>query len=252
VNLQELAVSGPLVAACAVALLAGALSFASPCVVPLVPGYLSYLAGLVGASAAPVDATEPVARGRWRLAGASALFVGGFSAVFVLLPLGLIGLADGLLRNEELLRRLGGVLTVFMGLVFVGLVPGLRREYRSHRVPRLGLAGAPVLGVLFGLGWTPCLGPMLTAVMSVAVGTGGRGVLLLLAYCAGLGVPFVMLALGAGWALSGAAWLRANGRRVQVFGGVLLVLIGFLLVSGVWGDLVAVLRAPFGDLRTPI
>lgn len=252
VNLQELAVSGPLALACGVALLAGAVSFASPCVVPLVPGYLSYLAGLVGAQAPAVTADEPRAAGRWRLAGAAGLFVAGFSVVFVALPLGMIGLADALLRNEDLLRRLGGVLTILMGLVFVGLVPGTDREYRWHHVPRLGLAGAPLLGVLFGLGWTPCLGPMLTAVMSVSVGTGGRGVALLLAYCVGLGVPFLLLALGAGWALSGAAWLRRHGRAIQILGGVLLLIIGLALITGLWGELVALIRTPISEYRTPI
>lgn len=251
-NPQELAVSGPLLLACAVALLAGAVSFASPCVVPLVPGYLSYLAGLVGAGAPAVHAGEPPARRRWRLAGAALLFVAGFSSVFVALPLGMIGLADALVRNEDLLQRLGGVLTVLMGLVFLGLIPGLNTEFRPHHVPRLGLAGAPVLGVLFGLGWTPCLGPMLTAVMSVAVGTGGRGAALLLAYCLGLGLPFILLALGADWALSGAAWLRRHGRAVRVFGGALLILIGLALVSGLWGELVALIRNPLADFRTPI
>ena len=191
-----LAVSGPLLAAAAVAVLAGAVSFASPCVVPLVPGYLAYLAGLVGAEAPPATAEEARAprTGRWRVAGAAALFVAGFTAVFGAILVGVVWLADALVRNEALLQRAGGVVMVVMGLAFAGLVPLLQRERRVHWVPRAGIWGAPLLGAVFGLGWVPCVGPTLAGVVAVAAGTGGgslRGVVLTLAYCAGLGLPFV-------------------------------------------------------------
>ncbi|MFB9428964.1 cytochrome c biogenesis CcdA family protein [Streptoalloteichus tenebrarius] len=237
------------------AMLAGTVSFASPCVVPLVPGYLAYLAGVVGAEAPPVEAGEPRPRGRWRVAGAAALFVAGFTVVFAVMMLGVVGLSDALFGNMELLQRVGGVVTILMGLVFVGLVPALQRDVRSHRVPRLGLAGAPLLGALFGLGWTPCMGPMLTGVVAVAAGTGGgsfRGVALILAYCLGLGLPFVVLALGARWAVRATGWLRRHGRHVQVAGGVLLIVVGVLLVTGMWGELVAWLRTPIAGFETPI
>jgi cytochrome c-type biogenesis protein len=242
-----LAVSGPLLAAVAVAVLAGAVSFASPCVVPLVPGYLAYLAGLVGADAPPatVDEARSPWAGRWRVAGAAALFVAGFTAVFGAILVGVVWLADALVRNELVLQRLGGVVMVAMGLAFVGLVPFLQREHRLHWVPRAGLWGAPLLGAVFGLGWVPCVGPTLAGVVAVAAGTGGgslRGVVLTLAYCAGLGLPFVAIALGASRAVRALGWLRRHTRAIQVGGGVLLVAVGLLLVSGLWGGLLARLQ----------
>jgi cytochrome c-type biogenesis protein len=243
----SLAVSGPLLAAVAVAVLAGAVSFASPCVVPLVPGYLAYLAGLVGADAPPatVDEARAPRAGRWRVAGAAALFVAGFTAVFGAILVGVVWLADALVRNELVLQRLGGVVMVAMGLAFVGLVPFLQRERRLHWVPRAGLWGAPLLGAVFGLGWVPCVGPTLAGVVAVAAGTGGgslRGVVLTLAYCAGLGLPFVAIALGASRAVRALGWLRRHTRAIQVGGGVLLVAVGLLLVSGLWGGLLARLQ----------
>jgi cytochrome c-type biogenesis protein len=242
-----LAVSGPLLAAVAVAVVAGAVSFASPCVVPLVPGYLAYLAGLVGADAPPATVDEARASrvGRWRVAGAAALFVAGFTAVFGAILVGVVWLADALVRNELVLQRLGGVVMVAMGLAFVGLVPFLQRERRLHWVPRAGLWGAPLLGAVFGLGWVPCVGPTLAGVVAVAAGTGGgslRGVVLTLAYCAGLGLPFVAIALGASRAVRALGWLRRHTRAIQVGGGVLLVAVGLLMVSGLWGGLLARLQ----------
>jgi cytochrome c-type biogenesis protein len=251
-----LAVSGPLLAAVAVAVLAGAVSFASPCVVPLVPGYLAYLAGLVGADAPPATADEARAprSGRWRVAGAAALFVAGFTAVFGAILVGVVWLADALVRNELVLQRVGGVVMIAMGLAFVGLVPLLQRERRVHWVPRAGLWGAPLLGAVFGLGWVPCVGPTLAGVVAVAAGTGGgslRGVVLTLAYCAGLGLPFVAIALGASRAVRALGWLRRHTRAIQVAGGVLLVVVGLLLVSGLWGGLLARLQVSVAGF-TPV
>jgi len=247
VNPTALAMSGPLLLAAGVAVAAGAVSFASPCVVPLVPGYLAYLAGLVGADAPPVSDAEPRPRGRWRVAGAALLFVAGFTVVFGAGSILVLGVSDALLNNEQLLERIGGVVTIVMGLVFVGLVPILQRDVRPHATPRAGLVGAPLLGAVFALGWTPCLGPTLTGVMSVAAGTqvgSGtlRGVLLVLAYCLGLGMPFVVLALGARWAVRATGWLRRHVRGIQITGGVLLLCVGIALVTGLWGDLVNWLR----------
>jgi cytochrome c-type biogenesis protein len=251
-----LAVSGPLLAAAAVAVLAGAVSFASPCVVPLVPGYLAYLAGLVGAEAPPADAVEAAQprAGRWRVAGAAALFVAGFTVVFGVILVGVVWLADALVRNEAVLQRVGGVVMVAMGLAFAGLVPLLQRERRVHWVPRAGIWGAPLLGAVFGLGWVPCVGPTLAGVVAVAAGTGGgslRGVVLTLAYCAGLGLPFVVIALGAARAVRALGWLRRHTRTIQVGGGVLLVAVGLLLVSGLWGGLLAQLQVSVAGF-TPV
>jgi cytochrome c-type biogenesis protein len=251
-----LAVSGPLLAAAAVAALAGAVSFASPCVVPLVPGYLAYLAGLVGADAPPATAEQACTprAGRFRVAGAAALFVAGFTVVFGAILVGVVWLADALVRNEALLQRAGGVVMVAMGLAFAGLVPLLQRERRVHWVPRAGIWGAPLLGAVFGLGWAPCVGPTLAGVVAVAAGTGGgslRGVVLTLAYCAGLGLPFVAIALGAARAVRALGWLRRHTRAIQVGGGVLLVAVGLLLVSGLWGGLLAQLQVAVAGF-TPV
>jgi cytochrome c-type biogenesis protein len=245
VNPTELVQSGPLVLAGGVALLAGVISFASPCVVPLVPGYLAYLAALVGADAPAVSAEEPAKRGRVRVVGAVALFVLGFTVVFAAGVGSLVWLADALVVNQDWLQRVGGVLTIAMALVFVGLIPGLQRDVRWHRVPKLGLAGAPVLGAIFGLGWTPCLGPTLAAVLAIASSTGGtaaRGFVLVLVYCVGLGLPFLLIAVGARWAVRASGWLRRHGRTIQLAGGALLFVVGVLLVTGLWGELTSWLR----------
>ena len=241
----DIAMSGPLLLAVAVALLAGAVSFASPCCIPLVPGYLAYLAGLVGSDAPAVTADEAPKAGRWRVVLAALLFVAGFTVVFGLTTIVVLGLSDAVNDNVGLLQRIGGVVTIAMGLVFMGLIPGLQRDVRIHRQPsgKRGLWGAPLLGAVFGLGWTPCLGPTLIGVIAVATGTSVgpttlRGVVLVLAYCIGLGLPFVLLALGARWALRSAGWLRKHTRGVQLTGGALLVIVGLMLVTGTWAYLV--------------
>ncbi len=257
----ETAASGPLLLALGACVLAGLVSFASPCVVPLVPGYLSYLAGVVGAEAPPVTAAEATAKarrgersdgkiaGRLRVAGAAALFVLGFTVVFVLATASVFGLVKTLSLNRELLQRVGGVVTIVMGLVFVGLIPVLQRDVRFHPRRLTSLVGAPLLGAVFALGWTPCLGPTLAGVMSVAAGTEGttaaRGVTLIVAYCLGLGLPFVVLALGSANALRGVGWLRRHSRHVQLLGGALLILVGFALVTGMWEIFVAWVRDAF-------
>ncbi|HEU5472010.1 MAG TPA: cytochrome c biogenesis CcdA family protein [Actinophytocola sp.] len=255
-NPTELAQSGPLLLAAGVALLAGTISFASPCVVPLVPGYLAYLAALVGADAPAVSDDEAPKRGRFRVVGAVGLFILGFTVVFAIGVGSLVWLADAVQLNQGLLERIGGVLTIVMALVFIGLIPALQRDVRLHRVPRLGVAGAPVLGAIFALGWTPCLGPTLSAVLAMAASTGGtaaRGYLLVLIYCLGLGLPFLLIALGAGWAVRTSGWLRRHGRVIQYVGGGLMLVVGVLLVTGLWGELTAWLRGTIvADTRLPL
>lgn len=256
---QTTAISGPLLLALGACVLAGAVSFASPCVVPLVPGYLSYLAGVVGADAPAVTAAEAGTRrsGRWRVAGAAGLFVAGFTVVFSLATVSVLGVISTLRLNSEVLQRVGGVVTIVMGLVFVGLLPALQRDTRPEprRIPTL--IGAPLLGAVFGLGWAPCLGPTLTGVISLAAGTEGttalRGLVLVVAYCLGLGLPFVLLALGGTAALRSVGWLRRHTRAIQVTGGVLLVGVGVALVTGAWAELVAALQTgPIASTVLPI
>jgi cytochrome c-type biogenesis protein len=285
-SFQQTAATGPLLFALGACLLAGLVSFASPCVVPLVPGYLSYLAGLVGAqappatvdqarrsrSAAPAGGTAtavltetPAAAetgsapdsGRLRVAGAAGLFVAGFTVVFVLATATVFGLIQTLNVNRELLQRLGGVVTIVMGLAFLGLIPALQRDTRMEPRRLAGIAGAPLLGAVFALGWTPCLGPTLSGVMAVAAGTEGttavRGVALIVAYCLGLGLPFVILAFGSASALRGVGWLRRNSRRIQIVGGVLLVAVGAALVTGAWDQFVGWVRDGFvAEVTLPI
>lgn len=255
-SLAETAAAGPLVLALGLCVLAGLVSFASPCVVPLVPGYLSYLAAVVGApGAVPGSATGT--RTRWRVAGSALLFVAGFTAVFVLGTVAVLGMTTTLITNQLALQRIGGVVTIIMGLVFIGFFPALQRQARFTPKQWAGLAGAPLLGAVFGLGWTPCLGPTLTGVIAVASATDGasvaRGVVLVIAYCLGLGIPFVLLALGSGWALNAFGWLRRHSRAIQVFGGVLLVAVGVALVTGLWNDFTSWVRDAFvSDVRLPI
>jgi cytochrome c-type biogenesis protein len=258
-RVDELMASGPVVLAVLVAALAGLVSFASPCVVPLVPGYLSYLAAVVGVEDGvdPSGAVTVARKARIRVAAAALLFVAGFTAVFVLGTVAVLGMAGTLITNQLLLQRIGGVVTILMGLVFVGFIPLLQRDTRFAPLQLSTIGGAPLLGAVFALGWTPCLGPTLTGVIAVASATDGanvaRGVLLVIGYCLGLGIPFVLLAFGSVRAVQGLDWLRRHTRQIQIFGGVLLILVGTALVTGVWNDFVSWVRDAFvSDVRLPI
>jgi cytochrome c-type biogenesis protein len=252
-SFTETASAGPLLLALGVSVLAGLVSFASPCVVPLVPGYLSYLAAVVG-----VDESEHAPpNARWRVTGSAALFVAGFTVVFLFGTVAVLGMTTTLITNQLVLQRVGGVVTILMGLVFVGYVPVLQRQLRFAPRQFSTVAGAPLLGAVFALGWTPCLGPTLAGVITVASATDGasvaRGIVLVIAYCLGLGIPFVLLAFGSASAVAGLDWLRRHTRALQIFGGVLLVAVGVALVSGGWNDFVSWVRDAFvSDVRLPI
>jgi cytochrome c-type biogenesis protein len=230
---------GSLVLAIPVALVAGLVSFFSPCVVPLLPGYLSYATGLSGADLAEAR------RGRMLLG--SLLFVLGFSFVFVSFGALLGAVGDWLFTYQRQLTVVLGFFVIVLGLVFLGVVPWTQRDWRFHRVPAVGLAAAPLLGILFGLGWTPCIGPTLSAVTSLAMNEASawRGALLSLAYCLGLGLPFIIAAIAYRRALGTFAWVRRHQRWVTAFGGVMLIVVGMLLVTGWWDGLVAWLRDGF-------
>lgn len=254
--------SGPLVLAVAVATLAGLVSFVSPCVLPLVPGYLSYVTGMAGAEVTSKSAdTNPGgaaavavrARGRHRTVLGAVLFVLGFTAVFVSYGLAFGNLGRLLFQYQEGIQRVLGGVTVVMGLAFLGLVPALQREARIRRLPGTGVAGAPLLGVLFGVGWTPCIGPTLGAVQTLAFdsATAGKGALLSAAYSLGLGLPFVVAALGIRRGAGALALLRRHSRTITRIGGAMLLVVGLLLLFGRWDDITIQLRswaAGFGTI----
>lgn len=246
--MNDVVVSGALLPALVIAFAAGIVAFASPCVLPLAPGYLSYVTGLTGAEIASGSGN------RRRLLAGTGLFVLGFSAVFVSYGLLFGSIGARLLAYEQTVNRVLGVLVIVMGLAFLGAIPGLQREWRLHRMPSWSVAGAPLLGILFGLGWTPCIGPTLTAVQSLAFteGSAARGAVLSLAYCLGLGLPFLLLALAFGRMVGAVAWMRRHAVAITRIGGAMLVLVGLLLVTGAWGEFTIWLRTITPGFETVI
>jgi cytochrome c-type biogenesis protein len=249
---QQLVTTGNLLLAMPVAAAAGFVSFASPCVLPLVPGYLSYVSGVSG---------QDVEHGGGqvgRVVAGVALFVLGFSLVFMALGATLGALTSWLLTNRGLITRVAGVVVIVMGLFLAGVVKPKflykERRLRADKVPG-GLVGALPLGMVFGLGWTPCIGPTLGAVLGLAaVGGGGveRGAILLFVYSLGLGVPFLIAALGFRGAVGRFPALRRRFRLFELAGGGMLVVIGLLLVTGLWDSLLNQLRVWAGSVNLPL
>ncbi|HEY0260767.1 MAG TPA: cytochrome c biogenesis protein CcdA [Lacisediminihabitans sp.] len=227
---------GSLGLALPIALLAGLIAFASPCVLPLVPGYLAYIGGF---------AATQERKGRGRLVLGVALFVLGFSVVFVAINLVFASAGALLIPWIDLITRVMGLVLIVMGLVFIGQFSFLQRSFKTEWRVATGLGGAPLLGIVFGLGWTPCIGPTLSAVLSLSLGSGDpwRGVLLGVVYCLGLGIPFLLVALGLNWVTGSVAWLKRHIRVINIIGGALLILIGVLMVSGLWRILMSKLGA---------
>lgn len=254
-GIAETVASGSLVLAMILAFAAGVVSFASPCVLPLAPGYLSYVTGLTGAEIAGEErggTTTVLVKSRVLLG--SVLFVLGFSVVFVSYGLLFGSLGSLLLEYQAIISRILGVIVIVMGLAFMGVIPGMQREWRMHRMPSYSVWGAPVLGVLFGLGWTPCIGPALTAVQSLAFteASAARGALLSLVYCLGLGLPFILLGLLFRQAAGTLAWVRRHYALIMRIGGGLLVAIGLMLVSGVWDSITIWMRTLVPGFETPL
>jgi cytochrome c-type biogenesis protein len=266
------AAAGSLLLAIPVAALAGLVSFLSPCVLPLVPAYLSYVTGL---SAADLAAERPVVSDgpgaavavevrpsrarvprRGRVLVGSALFVAGFSAVFVLFG-AFFGFAGAHLESHTVaVDRVAGGAAVVMGLAFMGWLPGFQREFRFHKLPALGIAGAPLLGVAFGVSWTPCTGPTLGVVLGLAgdphTATAARGAVLTVAYCAGLGLPFLVAGLAFRKAMGAFAVVKRHYGLVVRGGGLLLIAIGVLLFTGEWNTLSIDLTRAFPNYSAPV
>ena len=245
-SIGELVFSGPLLLALPVAIAAGFVAFASPCVLPLVPGDLGYIGGFSGSS----NTTRPTAR----LVVGVVLFILGFSSVFISFSIVFASLGAALISWVDVILRVAGLLLILMGFVFIGEVSFLQRTTKLPLGSANGFLGAPILGVVFGLGWAPCIGPTLIAVNTLAFSVGDipRATALAIAYCLGLGIPFLLIALGLGWVTGAVAWLKRNIRAINIAGGVILMAIGMAMVSGVWQMWMSSLQAVIGGTTTPL
>ncbi|WP_430297893.1 cytochrome c biogenesis CcdA family protein [Sinomonas sp. B1-1] len=244
---SDTVLNGSLLLALPVALIAGLVSFLSPCVLPLVPGYLGYVTGLTG-----VDLAK---QRRGRMVAGIGLFVLGFTAVFVATGAVFGQLGSWLAISSGWLTRVLGIVVVIMGIVFMGGLGIFQREARVHARPPAGLWGAPLLGITFGLGWVPCIGPTLAAVQLLAFSDGAsayKGALLTFVYCLGLGVPFLLIALGIRRGLGAMAFFKKHRRALQATGGGLLILVGVLMVSGVWSHWISQLQIWIGTVELPV
>lgn len=262
---EEIAFSGPLILAVLTAALAGLVSFLSPCILPLVPGYLSYVTGLAGADldevlgtaeeqrageaggVATKTATVTLAAGRRRMLAGTLLFVAGFTVVMTILSTVAYHVSSMLMGYRETVNVVAGALIIVFGLAFLGVIPGLQREVRLHKLPKAGLLGAPVFGAVFAFSWMPCVGPTWGAVLTMAgtSGTVGRAVVLSIAYCLGLGLPFVIFGLAFRQLIGVFRAVRRNSRWVTRIGGALLIVVGLALITGSWEDFLTWLKHTF-------
>lgn len=244
------ATSGSLALAVPVALIAGAVSFFSPCVLPLLPGYLSYMTGLSGADI--VSGGSQGVRGRMFLG--AVLFVLGFAFVYVAIGGAFGEIGSYLIEYQHTVTRVLGVLVIGLGLVFMGFFPWFQRDVRVHGLPSVGVGAAPLLGVLFGLGWTPCIGPTLAAVLMLSANSADatRGSFLAFVYCVGLGVPFILAAVAFRRTMGALSFVRRHQVWVMRFGGAMLVTVGVLLLTGAWDSMVAWMQVQVGPVDTPV
>lgn len=244
----EIVQDGSLLIAVPVAILAGLVSFLSPCVLPLVPGYLGYVTGLSGADLADQK--------RGRMAAGIGLFILGFTAVFVLAGVVFSQVAGWMMLKGSWVTQILGIVVIFMGVVFMGGFSFMQRDAKIHRKPPAGLWGAPVLGVTFGLGWAPCIGPTLAAVLAMSTGPNAslaKGGILTFFYCMGLGLPFLFIALGLRRGMGAMQFFRKHQLAVMRFGGGMLIVLGIFMATGLWGSWVTQLQDWFAnEVKLPI
>lgn len=285
-NPVDAVAGGSLLIAIPIAILAGLISFLSPCVLPLVPGYLGFIGGAVAPRPVPAGAASEIRTGagnpdasgaevreatvtpnlgsaettdapaptRGRLLLGVLLFIAGFTAVFMAVAMLGGTLGRFLLEYADPITRVLGVVIIALGLVFIGVFGLAQRTVRPQVRQRAGLIGAPLLGVALGIGWTPCIGPTLAVIlgMSFDQASAGRGALLGLAYSLGLGIPFILITLGFGWATRSVGFLRRHIRVVNLIGGGLLIALGVLMVTGVWTAIMAQLQGVFASVPLPL
>lgn len=249
-EIVETVTSGSLLLAIPLAFAAGLISFLSPCVLPLVPGYLSYITGVAGARATASRTSVSRSRAFW----GAVVFVSGFSAVFVSYGALFGGIGQVLLEYQRTIQMVMGIVVVILGLGFLGAIPAIQRDIRIHKVPTGTLLGAFMLGALFAIGWTPCIGPTLAAVQGMALSEASavRGAILSAAYCIGLGLPFILIALFFERSIRTVKILRRHSKGIMYFGGVMLIVIGLLLVTGYWNEITIGLRVWAAEWGVPI
>ena len=247
-SVTETLTAGSLLAAIPLAFVAGLVSFLSPCVLPLVPGYVAFMTGVAGTNA------QGRTKKRSRALVGTLAFIAGLAVVFVSYGALFGGVGKVFIEHQRTIQIVMGALVIFLGLGFLGLIPALQREFRMHHKPTGTIAGAFLLGVLFAVGWTPCIGPALAAVQTMALSeaNASRGALLSFTYVLGIGIPFLVVGVFLENSIRAVGALRKHSKLVTAIGGLLLIAIGVMQVTGMWNDLMVSLRVWVSNWQVPI